>query len=354
MVALPSDLPSSLQADLAAVLEQLPHLEHGRLIRQVLETLLRMVGREADRLDWKILSHALLDMEQGFQIFHPYRHVRKITIFGSARTGAMSPDYQLAEQFAKQVTELGFMVMTGAGGGIMEAGNAGAGPEQSFGLNIQLPFEQGANPVMAGDPKLINFKYFFTRKLFFLRESDALVLFPGGFGTQDEAFESLTLIQTGKADPMPVVLVDHPGGNYWQGWDSYIRNHLLSRGLISPDDPSLYTMTDNVDDACHAISSFYRVYHSCRYTGDRLIVRLKCPLTEGAIDLLNEEFGDILVKGNIEKSPALSEEQKDETAPLPRLVMHFNNRDFGRLHQFIWRLNDLGDHRPEAQHPEQK
>lgn len=354
MVTLPSDLPSSMQADLATVFEQMPHLEHGKLIRQVLETILRMMGREADRLDWKILHHALLDMEQGFQVFYPYRHTRKITIFGSARTGAVSPDYMLAEQFAKQVTELGFMVMTGAGGGIMEAGNAGAGSEHSFGLNIQLPFEQGANPVMEGDPKLINFKYFFTRKLFFLRESDALVLFPGGFGTQDEAFESLTLIQTGKADPMPIVLVDHPGGNYWQGWDSYIRKHLLSRGLISPDDPSLYTMTDNVDDACHAISSFYRVYHSCRYTSDRLIIRLKTDLPDAAVDLLNQEFGDILAKGKIEKSAALPEEQKDETTPLPRLVMHFNNRDFGKLHQFIWRLNDLGDHRPEAQHPEQK
>ncbi|PSN11146.1 cytochrome D ubiquinol oxidase subunit II [filamentous cyanobacterium CCT1] len=354
MVALPSDFPSSVQADLATVLEKLPNLEHGRLIRQVLETILRMTGREADRLDWKILNYALLDMEQGFQIFYPYRHTRKITIFGSARTGAISPDYKLAEQFAKQITELGFMVMTGAGGGIMEAGNAGAGSEHSFGLNIQLPFEQGANSVMAGDPKLINFKYFFTRKLFFLRESDALVLFPGGFGTQDEAFESLTLIQTGKADPMPVVLVDHPGGDYWQGWDSYIRTHLLNRGLISPDDPSLYTITDNVDDACHAISSFYRVYHSCRYAGDRLIIRLKCDLSDAAVDLLNDEFSDILAKGRIEKTAALPEEHSDETAPLPRLVMHFNHRDFGKLHQLIWRLNDLGDHRPEAQHPEQK
>jgi uncharacterized protein (TIGR00730 family) len=332
----------------------LPHMEHGKLIRQVLETILRMMGREADRLDWKILNYALLDMEQGFQVFYPYRHTRKITIFGSARTQSHSPDYQLAEQFAQQVTDLGFMVMTGAGGGIMEAGNAGAGPDHSFGLNIQLPFEQGANPVMTGNPKLINFKYFFTRKLFFLRESDALVLFPGGFGTQDEAFEALTLIQTGKADPMPIVMVDHPGGNYWQGWDSYMRNHLLSRGLISPDDPSLYTITDNVDDACHAISSFYRVYHSCRYTNDRLIIRLKCDISDAAVDLLNKEFNGLLSEGKIEKTTTLPEEYNDATAEMPRLVMHFNNRDFGKLHQFIWRLNDLGDHRPEAQHPELK
>jgi uncharacterized protein (TIGR00730 family) len=354
MVAIPSDLPPSTVADLATVLEQLPHMEHGKLIRQVLETILRMMGREADRLDWKILNYALLDMEQGFQIFYPYRHTRKITIFGSARTQSHSPDYQLAEQFAHQVTDLGFMVMTGAGGGIMEAGNAGAGPEHSFGLNIQLPFEQGANPVMTGNPKLINFKYFFTRKLFFLRESDALVLFPGGFGTQDEAFEALTLIQTGKADPMPVVMVDHPGGDYWQGWDNYIRTHLLTRGLISTDDPSLYTITDNVDDACRAISSFYRVYHSCRYLGDRLIIRLKCDLPDSAVDLLNEEFSGFLTKGKIEKTAALPEEHSDETSLFPRLVMHFNHRDFGKLYQFIWRLNDLGDHRPGTTHPEKK
>lgn len=354
MVALPSDLPSSMQTDLATVLEQLPQMKHGKLIRQALETILRMVGREADRLDWKILNNALLDLEQGFQIFHPYRHTRKITIFGSARTGANSPDYQLAEEFAKQVTELGFMVMTGAGGGIMQAGNAGAGPEQSFGLNIQLPFEQGANPVMIGDPKLINFKYFFTRKLFFLRESDVLVLFPGGFGTQDEAFECLTLIQTGKADPMPIVMMDHPGGTYWQGWDSYIRTHMLERGLISPDDPNLYIITDNIDDACHAISSFYRVYHSCRYAGDRLIIRLKTDLSDAAVALLNEEFNGILTKGKIEKTAALPEEHDDETAQLPRLIMHFNHRDFGKLHQLIWRLSDLADHRPEAEHPEKK
>jgi hypothetical protein len=354
MVALPSDLPANIRADLTALLEHLPTMEHGKLIRQVLETILRMMGREADRLDWKILNYALLDMEQAFQIFYPYRHTRKITIFGSARTRADHPDYQLAELFAKQITQLGFMVMTGAGGGIMEAGNAGAGPDQSFGLNIQLPFEQGANPVMTGNPKLINFKYFFTRKLFFLRESDALVLFPGGFGTQDEAFESLTLIQTGKADPMPIIMVDHPGGNYWQGWDTYIREHLLARGLISRDDPGLYTITDNVADACHAISSFYRVYHSCRYVGDRLVIRLKSTLSDGAVARLNQEFGDILAKGGITLSPTLPEEANDETIHLPRLVMHFNHRDFGRLHQFIWRLSDLGDQRPELEHPEQK
>ena len=354
MVAPPQDLPTDVQADLRILFEQLSTVQHGKLIRQVLETVLRMMGREADRLDWKILNYALLDMEQGFQVFYPYRHIRKITIFGSARMGSTHPDYQLAKEFARCITELGFMVMTGAGGGIMEAGNLGAGPDHSFGLNIQLPFEQGANPIMMGDPKLINFKYFFTRKLFFLRESDALVLFPGGFGTQDEGFESLTLIQTGKADPMPIVLIDHPGGHYWQGWDTYIRTHLLERGLISPDDPSLYTITDNVDDACHAISSFYRIYHSCRYVDKKLVLRLKRDLTDDILTELNQEFGDIVVSGHIARSARLPEESNDETTNLPRLAFEFNHRDFGRLHQLIRRINELGDHHPEVDHPEQK
>ncbi|ASC74218.1 uncharacterized protein XM38_051930 [Halomicronema hongdechloris C2206] len=354
MVALPSELSASAQADLLAVLEQLPNMPHGKLIRRVLETILRMMGREADRLDWKILNSALQDMEQGFQIFYPYRHIRKVTIFGSARLSSDTPEYGLAKAFAQRITQLGFMVMTGAGGGIMQAGNEGAGAAQSFGLNIQLPFEQGANPIIAADPKLINFKYFFTRKLFFLRESDALVLFPGGFGTQDEAFEALTLAQTGKADPLPLVLVDYPGGTYWKNWDRYIRDHLLERGLISPDDPSLYTITSDVEAACDAITSFYRVFHSYRYVNDRLIIRLKCALPEQVIEQLNRDFSDILIKGYIEPTRALPEEKGDETAHLPRLSMYYNHRDFGRLYQLIRMINQLGLHSPESDHPEQK
>lgn len=354
MVALPSELPPTVQADLQSLLEHLTEVPHGKLIRQVLETILRMMGRDADRLDWKILNNALQDMEQGFQTFYPYRHIRKITIFGSARMSADNPAYQLAKQFARRSTELGFMVMTGAGGGIMQAGNEGAGPEKSFGLNIQLPFEQGANPVMEQDPKLIDFKYFFTRKLFFLRESDALVLFPGGFGTQDEGFEALTLIQTGKAEPIPLVLVDSPGSDYWHQWDHYIRSQLMDKGLISPDDSSLYTITNSVEDACEAITSFYRVFHSCRYVGDVLVLRLNCDLSPEVIQKLNDEFSDLLATGRIESTAALPEEKGDETEHLPRLAMHFNHRDFGRLNQFIRRINQLGIHHPETDHPEHK
>ncbi|MFE4107521.1 LOG family protein [Almyronema epifaneia] len=355
MVASPSDLPTSIQSDMASFMAQVSSLQHGQLIQQVLETILRMVGREADRLDWKILNYALQDMEKGFQLFYPHRHIRKVTIFGSARLSADSPEYQMALEFAQRITQQGFMVMTGAGGGIMEAGNKGAGPDQSFGLNIQLPFEQGANPAIENDPKLLNFKYFFTRKLFFLRESDALALFPGGFGTQDEAFEALTLVQTGKAGPLPLVLVDRPGGDYWLSWDSYIRSHLLERGLISLDDPSLYTITHNLDEACEAISSFYRVFHSTRYVGEQLVIRLKQPISETAIAQLNQDFSDILKSGKIQASQVLAAEQGDETEHLPRLVLHFNHRDFGRLYQLIGTLNQLGDdHSPASEHPEQK
>lgn len=246
------------------------------------------------------------------------------------------------------------MVMTGAGGGIMQAGNEGAGRDHSFGLNIQLPFEQGANPVITGDAKLVNFKYFFTRKLFFLKESDAIALFPGGFGTQDEAFESLTLIQTGKAAPLPLVLIDRPGGDYWKSWDHYVRNRLLDQGLISADDTSLYHLTDSLDDALAYIEGFYRMYHSSRYINDQLVIRLKAPLGPGGIDQLNEAFADILSKGKIREVSAFPAERGDETEPLPRLALHFNQRDLGRLHQMIRYLGRLGIPCEAVQHPEKK
>ena len=343
-----------LRANVLRVLDQLPSAEHGELIEQVFETLVRMAEQEAERLDWKILSYSLLDMEKGFQAFFPYRHIRKITIFGSARTLRNQPEYQMASEFARRVVKEGFMVMTGAGGGIMQAGNEGAGRDRSFGLNIQLPFEQGANPIVTGDAKLLDFKYFFTRKLFFLKESDAIALFPGGYGTQDEAFESLTLIQTGKANPLPLVLIDRPGGDYWRSWDHYVRNRLLDQSLISPDDTSLYHLTDSLDDALEYIEGFYRMYHSSRYVKDQLVIRLKAPLCEGALDQLNEEFADILNKGTIRSVSAFEEEQDAETATLPRLAMHFNQRDLGRLYQMIRSLGKLGIACEAVKHPEKK
>jgi len=343
-----------LRADILHALERLPGMENGGIIENIFETLVRMAELEAERLDWKILHHSLLDMEGGFQSFFPYRHVRKVSVFGSARTPSDLPEYQMAAEFSRRVVNQGFMVMTGAGGGIMQAGNEGAGRDHSFGLNIQLPFEQGANPVITGDDKLLDFKYFFTRKLFFLKESDAIALFPGGFGTQDEAFESLTLMQTGKAGPLPLVLIDRPGGDYWKSWDYYVRNRLLDQGLISPDDTSLDHLTDSIDDALEAIESFYRMYHSSRYVDSQLVIRLKAPLNEGGIDLLNAEFSDILTRGHIREVSAFESEHGDETESLPRIALHFNQRSLGRLHQMIRFLGKVGVSCEAVQHPEKK
>lgn len=349
------DTLESLQADLAELIDRLPTLKHRQFIQQALFTIVRLADSDIERLDWKILSAALADMERGFQLFYDYRHIRKVTIFGSARLSPETPEYQMASEFARTVSKLGFMVMTGGGGGIMQAGHEGAGRENSFGLNIQLPFEQQANPVIEGDPKLINFKYFFTRKLFLLKESDAVALFPGGFGTQDEAFECMTLSQNGKFGPVPLVLIDHPGGNYWQSWSKYIDEHLVQEGLVSPEDPSLYTVTDNLEVACDAITRFYQVYHSSRYVGDKLVIRLTSDLSNTEVEQLNADFSDILVKGKIEKSLALPQENPDETLELPRLVLYFNQRDLGRLYQMIAAINKMGNNfSDEKIHPERK
>lgn len=345
---------ASLHFQLTQLLNQLPGRKHEKWIARSLASLVRMAGEDLETLDWKILSASLYDMERGFQIFHPYRHIRKICIFGSARTASNAREYQMAANFARCVTQHGFMVLTGAGGGIMQAGNEGAGPDHSFGLNIQLPFEQSSNPYIEGNHKLIDFKYFFTRKLFFLRESDALAMFPGGFGTLDETFECLTLAQTGKFGPAPLVLVDRPGGNYWHDWHEFVEKQLLQRGLISPDDTSIYTITDNTQVACEVIENFYRTYHSSRYVKDQLVIRLKSNLSDADIEHLNQEFHGILVKGRIEKSHALIDEFGDDTEYLPRLTLHFNQRDIGRLYQMIDLINQMGARSPEASHPEQK
>ncbi|MEO3706059.1 LOG family protein [Trichormus azollae] len=349
------EILESLQADIAELIDRLPTLKHRQFIQQALATVVRLADSEVERLDWKILSAALADMERGFQLFYGYRHIRKVTIFGSARLASETPEYEMAVQFARAVCQLGFMVITGGGGGIMHAGQEGAGRDNSFGLNIQLPFEQEANPIIDGDPKLIHFKYFFTRKLFLLKESDAVALFPGGFGTQDEAFECMTLSQTGKFGPVPLVLIDSPGGDYWHSWSQYIDQQLVTRGLVSPEDPNLYTVTDNLEVACNTITNFYQGYHSSRYVGDQLVIRLKQELSDAEVELLNVNFSDILIKGRIEKSQVLPQEGQDETSALPRLLLYFNQRDLGRLYHMIAVINQLVIPSPEeTAHPERK
>ncbi|WP_017305604.1 TIGR00730 family Rossman fold protein [Spirulina subsalsa] len=344
----------SFAAALHDLANRLPDLKHGKYIQRALTVLMRLTGEEVDRLDWKILSAAMQDLEGGFQTFYPYRHIRKVSVFGSARTPVDKPIYQMAVDFSRRMTEQGFMVITGAGEGIMAAGNEGAGRDNSFGLNINLPFEQGSNRYIEGDTKLVQFKYFFTRKLFFLRESDAIALFPGGFGTLDEAFESLTLSQTGKYGPAPIVFIDNPGGDYWQSLDRHIRDHLITNGLVSPNDPSIYTITDDLDQACSTISNFYRVYHSSRYVNHLFVMRLNSELSDQTVEQLNRDYADLLVKGRIEKSAALPAEKGDDTENLPRLVFEFNQKSAARLGQMIRQINELGALLPESNHPERK
>jgi len=342
MIFSPSGKESeSLETEVTELINQLPNLEYQLWIRRSLATIARMAGEEVDRLDWKIISASLLDMEKAFQLFYPYRHIRKIVMFGSARLSSDSPECCMARDFAQAIAKQGFMVITGGGGGVMQAGNEGAGSEYSFGLNIKLPFEQHSNPFIASD-KILTFKYFFTRKLFFLRESDALASFPGGFGTLDETFECFTLIQTGKYGPVPVVLIDIPGGDYWHDWNTFINKQMMRRGLISENDSSLYTITDSIDVAGQTIANFYQVYHSTRYVQDRLVIRLKYELSDDYVERLNADFSDILVKGKIEKSQALPPEVGDKTFDLPRLVLYFNQRDLGRLYQLIADINKFG------------
>jgi uncharacterized protein (TIGR00730 family) len=340
--SLPGADPNLLRAEVLDLVDRLPHLSHGDRIYQALHTLIQIAQQDLDRLDWKILLGSLEDMDQAFATFSPYRHIRKISVFGSARTPQDQPDYQMALNFSHCMAQQGYMVMTGAGEGIMQAANQGAGRDQSFGLNVELPFEQSTNSFIEGDAKLVHFKYFFTRKLFFLRETDAVAIFPGGFGTQDEAFECLTLMQTGKFGPVPLVLVEQPGGSYWLAWEQFVQQQLLGLGLISGEDRSLYTITDDLSVACGAIADFYRVYDSCRYVDDLFVMRLKGELSEAQVQELNDRFGDIVVSGKIDKSAALPQEQGDITEALPRLVFRFNQQDLGRLYQMIKAINLMG------------
>jgi hypothetical protein len=300
----------------------------------------RLLRDGASRGDVKILGRALKELRYAFKVFAPYRGRRKVTVFGSARCLPTSSPYRQAVDFGRLMTHSGWMVITGASSGIMEAAHVGAGREHSMGVNILLPFEQGSNPVIAGDSKLIHLKYFFTRKLLFVKESDAVVLFPGGFGTMDEAFEVLTLLQTGKHELIPVVLVEAPGDDYWARWLYYVRESLLAKQYISDYDLSLFCITDQPGTAVSEILQFYRVYHSMRYVGDRLVLRLLRRISHGLVERLNDEYGGILASGRIEQGHALPEEADDTAiASLPRITLHFDRKSFGLLRRMIDLIN---------------
>jgi uncharacterized protein (TIGR00730 family) len=312
------------------------------LVADIVENALKLLTDVEDRGDVRIIQTALRELRYAFRLFAPYATRRKVTIFGSARVQREEAEYQQAVEFTKKMAAAGWMVITGAGPGIMQAGHEGAGPENSFGANIRLPWEQSANPVIQGDKKLVNFKYFFTRKLTFLRHADALALFPGGFGTLDEGYEALTLMQTGKSKLMPLVLLDPPGSTYWKTWDKHVREHLLRNQLISAEDLDLYRITDSAAEAVKLITRFYRNYHSMRFVKERLVIRLQHAPSPSALEALNEDFEDIIEGKKIRATGALPEEQDEtEALDLPRIAFEFNRRDYGRLRQLIDVLNSL-------------
>jgi len=308
--------------------------DSAEFTRQIIVTALRLLRDGAEQRDVKLLNSALKELRHSFRVFAPYEHLRKVAVFGSARTREGAPAWQAAFAFAERIAREGWMVITGAGGGIMAAAQGGAGREASFGVNIRLPFEQAANPVIAGDAKLINFRYFFTRKVVFVKESHAIALFPGGFGTHDEGFEALTLIQTGKTPIMPIVFVDAPGGSYWSEWAEWMRSHVAERGLISERDLSLFRVTDDVETAIHEILNFYSNYHSCRFVADRLVLRLRRAPNAEQLDALNREFADLVSKGAIEACGPLAQEA-GEFPQHARLTLQFNHREMGRLRGLI-------------------
>lgn len=312
------------------------------LVEDIIENALKLLHDVEHRGDVRVIQTAVRELRYAFKSFAPYAQTRKVTIFGSARTAPNKIEFQQAADFARKMAEAGFMVITGAGPGIMQAGHEGAGPEKSFGVNIRLPWEQAANPVIVKDKKLITFKYFFTRKLIFIRHSDAIALFPGGFGTLDEGYEALTLMQTGKSQIMPLVLIDRPGGTYWKTWDKTVREHLLRNQLINPEDLYLYQITDDTDQAVKWITRFYRNFHSTRFVKDVLVIRLKNPPTPSALEALNEDFADIITGEKIHGLEATPEERDDDDwVGLPRIAFGFDRRNYGRLRQLIDALNGL-------------
>jgi len=310
------------------------------LIHRIRESTDRLAEDGSSRGDLKIVSRAIRELRYAFKVFSQYRHHRKVTVFGSARTPAEDPSYQQAVAYGKAMADHDWLVVTGAASGIMEAGHVGAGRKHSMGLNIILPFEQESNPIIAGDHKLVHMKYFFTRKLMFVKECDAVVCLPGGFGTMDEALEVLTLLQTGKREMVPVVLLDAPGEDYWKALDQFVRTQLLERGMISKQDLSLYKLTDSCEEAVQEVLGFFHVYHSMRYVKDQLVLRLRSSVSAKCMSHINENFTDILEAGGFELLEALPDEQNEpDLADMPRLAFHFNRRHHGRLRQLIDVLN---------------
>jgi uncharacterized protein (TIGR00730 family) len=338
----PSADRAAVRRRVLALLEELGVHANRDQIQELLETVLRLASDPTDRLDLKIANAALKEMAEGFEVFAPYRHIRKVTMFGSARTLPSDPLYAQARDLSALLAEHGWSTVTGAGPGIMAAGLEGAGPDHSFGINIRLPFEQSANEFIASDPKLVSMKYFFTRKLLLIKESYGYAVLPGGFGTLDEAFELLTLLQTGKAEPAPVVLLEVAGGTYWRGWERFLREEVASRGLIGPGDAAFYRIVGSVEEAARELLGFYRNYHSLRWVGDTLVVRLEARPTDDEVADLNERFHTIS-RGPLRllSGPLAAERRGDEFPDLARLALRFDRMSYARLRLLIDAVNVL-------------
>lgn len=323
------------------LMETAGHICCPELVREMILAALKASQEKAEEADLKLMNSTLKEMRFTSKVFGPYRGIRKVTVFGSARTRPEEPVYKMAQFLGRKLVEAGYMVITGGGAGIMQAINEGAGPEYSFAVNIRLPYEQKPNPVVEGNSRLIVYKYFFNRKVAFLKEASAIVLFPGGFGTLDEAMETLTLLQTGKHDPMPLVLVDEPGGTYWLRWIQFFEEELMNQGYISASDFYLFERVDSVDAAVGRISHFYRRYHSLRFVEKQVVIRLTSGIDPESVRVLEDQFQDILLpEGSIYISgPLPAEADEPEIASLPRLIVDFNRKDFGRLRRFIDALN---------------
>lgn len=334
-----ADSPVS-RADLEALLDPLGVQRNRDLLIDILRTAVGLATDDVDRLDLKITASALAEMRAAFATFAPYREMKKVTMFGSARTRPDDPLYDQARRLAAELARRGWMVVTGAGPGIMAAGLEGAGRESAFGVNIRLPFEDEANEFIHGDEKLVAMKYFFTRKLMLVKESAGFVALPGGFGTQDETFELFTLHQTGKSVPAPVVLLDTPGGTYWKAWREFVASELVENGLVNPGDMDLFLITDNVAAACDEIISFYRNYHSIRWSGDQLIIRMKHGPDAEQLERLNDEFSDVIASGRIERSnPTPAELSGKDNVHLDRIVMNFVKHRQSEIRSVIRAVN---------------
>jgi len=310
------------------------------LLREILTTVVKLGMESNDRGDLKLVNNALKELRYSFKVFSPYRKVKKVIIFGSARSKRASVEYKMAEEFARKITAKGYMLVTGGGPGVMEAGNKGCEAGKDFALNIRLPFEQKPNPYIDEKEKLINFKYFFTRKLIFIKETDATALFPGGFGTNDEGFEALTLMQTGKSKPRPIVLIEPKGFTYWAEWKRFMSKQLVGNGYLKKEDFNLFHIVKSTDEAVKYIEDFYKVYHSIRYVSGVTVLRLNKELSRKTLNLLNRDFKDILTSGTIRHASLMKEEiEKGDYLDLPRLAMNFNLHDYGRLLEMIRVIN---------------